>query len=1202
MSIAKVSLSFEPSFNYQVGGAVPPQSQTYVRRQADEALFTELLQGQFCYVFNSRQMGKSSLRVQVMAQLREAGVMPGALDLTAIGTQQVNVEQWYGAIAAILSKQFQLKTNLRQWWRDRLELPPPARLGEFIEEVLLAETQQPLVILIDEIDSILALKFATDDFFALIRSCYNRRADNPAYQRLSFALFGVATPGELIADKNRTPFNVGKGIALQGFSLQEATPLLEGFAAFFAQPMVALEHILYWTGGQPFLMQKLCQLLLDSYKNKSLSRRIEGQDIQPFINSCVQEKILYHWEAQDEPEHLKTIRDRLLYDDKRVGELLSLYRQVWRSEQAPSDVPSIAAIECPAQTELLLSGVVEKRDGYLRVKNPIYYQVFNRDWVDEQLNRLRPYASLLNAWIESGYQDKSRLLRGQALEEALNWTQQKGLGDLDYRYLSASQDLEQQEIQKHLKFEQQEIQRKLEQQRLVKAQQLLKLQAQNVRRQRQFLGILTVALLGAIGLGSITFIAYQRAALSEVRAVIAASKGSYASNQRLDALVQALQGRHRFKQLRFISGDIRRQLDQDSHQTLEQAIQGNHEFNRMQAHTGGALGVDFSPDGQLIASSGADTTVKIWRRDGTLLQTLPHDATVYSVSFSPDSQSLAVPTLNGQIYLWSVEGQLERTLRGHDAAVWSVSWSPDGQQLISASSDLTLKVWSVTGTLVQTLTGHEAAVWRTAFSPDGEEFASASVDGSIKRWQRDGTLISSFQQSNSASWSVVYSPDGDRLISGHGDNQVRVWSREGELLQTLEGHEAEVISIAISADGERVVSGSADSQLRVWSQQGTLLRTLRGHGSTVRGVAFSPEGTEVASAGEDGFIRLWQVDNEFVQPLHGHQEVLWNVAYAPPSSPLASQFATAARTEVRLWDESGRLLREFEDLGSQELYSLTFHPQQKQLLVGNANGSIYQMNPQNGAVTSWKAHDLAIWGLSYHPDGEWLVSGGDDVDIHLWRENESGELTLHQTIMASESRIWDLAFSPDGSYVALSNLAGQVKLWEWETTADEGERSRLQETPAQVLVGHDTEVWGIAISPDSENIASASRDGQLKIWRRDGTLLTTLQISDTSGLTRVAWSPDNRFLAIARTDNKIDIYTVDGGFLTQLSGHQSVVGSVKFSPDSQFLLSGSEDRLGIRWNLENILSLDLMAYSCQRVRDYLSQKSQVGYRSSLCDP
>ncbi|WP_245939762.1 AAA-like domain-containing protein [Stenomitos frigidus] len=86
------------------------------------------------------------------------------------------------------------------------------RLSELIE-ALLRLVDAKLVIFLDEIDTVLYLSFSVDDFFAFIRGCYNDRADNPTYNRLTFALLGVATPSDLIRDKRRTPFNVGRAIA-----------------------------------------------------------------------------------------------------------------------------------------------------------------------------------------------------------------------------------------------------------------------------------------------------------------------------------------------------------------------------------------------------------------------------------------------------------------------------------------------------------------------------------------------------------------------------------------------------------------------------------------------------------------------------------------------------------------------------------------------------------------------------------------------------------------------------------------------------------------------------------------------------------------------------------------------------------------------------------------------------------------------------
>ena len=362
---------------HDTGGSLSADDLTYVERKQDRELLEKLLEGEYCYVFNARQMGKSSLRVKVIDRLTHKLSSQGcqciSIDMSMLSDFSIPKESWYDGFLMELLDRCDLENSSNSQdliaSHRNLKINNPQRCKLFIEKILFINfPTQKIYIFLDEIDT-LGKSYFKDEFLAFIRSCYNCRAEdkNSDYHRLVFVFFGAVTPGDLIRDRRQTPFNIGYGIELTELSFAETKKkLIQGLEEFVEKPDLVLQKVFDWTGGQPFLTQKSCQIIVDY-----------AETTQVDVDSLLEKHIVKDWEDKDNPVHLKHIRDYLLSDKK----LLRLYQKVLKKGEVKFNNSQV-------QMSLKLSGIVLKKRDKLVVFNKIYQKIFNLGWVEEQLAKL----------------------------------------------------------------------------------------------------------------------------------------------------------------------------------------------------------------------------------------------------------------------------------------------------------------------------------------------------------------------------------------------------------------------------------------------------------------------------------------------------------------------------------------------------------------------------------------------------------------------------------------------------------------------------------------------------------------------------------------------------------------------------------------------------------------------------------------------
>ncbi|HEU0294971.1 MAG TPA: SUMF1/EgtB/PvdO family nonheme iron enzyme [Anaerolineales bacterium] len=347
---------------YTVGGTVQAGGGLYIKRKADDELLQLCRQAEIALVLSSRQVGKSSLMVRTAEQLEADHIRSVIIDLSAIGTQ-VTQDEWYLGILNEINDTLKFKTDIFNWWKDHDQLGPTQRLTNFFRDVLLKEVDESVVLFFDEIDSTLSVPFS-DDFFAALRAVYNARSTTPEFRRLSFVLIGVATPSDLITDSKRTPFNLGRRVELMDFTLEEARPLAAGLGE---NPEQVLGKVFGWTGGHPYLTQRLCS---------NLAKR--GGDLaEQVVDATVEQLFIGEQGWQD--NNIQFVKEMLAERTPDVRKVLKVYKEIRAGKKVMDDERSIP------KAHLKISGVVRRQDEHLVPRNQIYERIFDLKWIRENM-------------------------------------------------------------------------------------------------------------------------------------------------------------------------------------------------------------------------------------------------------------------------------------------------------------------------------------------------------------------------------------------------------------------------------------------------------------------------------------------------------------------------------------------------------------------------------------------------------------------------------------------------------------------------------------------------------------------------------------------------------------------------------------------------------------------------------------------------
>ncbi len=1174
-----------------------PNAPNYIKRKADVQLFEALMAREYVFLLDSRQKGKSSLVARTIHKLREKGIRTVKLDLQWLGAN-VTLEQWYAGLLSEIGSDLELEQELLEYWNSHQAIGPLSRWTGALRDVVLAKITDPLVIFIDEIDFVRALPFPTDEFFAGIRDCYNRRSNGGGFERLTFCIVGVATPGQLIRNPEITPFNIGTQVDLSDFTLDETLPFTVELTTSERDGARLLRRIHYWVNGHPYLTQLLCSQIASNQEIRT----------ERAVDALVQ-KLFFTPEARQKESNFADIERRVLDPDvpgmspeERRAQVLDLYGRLLKGKYVKG------AAENPVVATLRLSGLGLEERGALRLRNRTYRTVFDESWrrqslPDAELRRQRGAARLaiLRTAMVAGV---IVLAISSAAVGILRISEerQKALLKLGLRTDELSQ----------VSSDRKNALTKLER---------LNADLKRTSNERQ------------MALASLAKSAENLRTTSRKRAQALISLES-----------QSRQLRDRNDELSRVSKERKQALDALESRTAE--LSAKNYVGMMSSIVSAIDDERYTRIAELVQQS-RDHPLRGWEWGHAAMLVNSHEAE-YSVPensvlerqtdrsvhlVTPDSiydltpkglrfiRRLVEPTIlpayrkggwragknNSTGALVLRDAQTDQLIWSYSAGGRVFDFSPERKRCLiairSAAGPVELELHSVgEGKPVITLerAPNSSDPRLARFLTDGTVL-SVHWGGLVNRWDAAGRLIASHRipyfdsPSSSGEKQLLQSRDGSLLCFYDYQYRLLELRRSSDLsvVSTMSGNAIRASSCSFSPDRSKLVVGGYDGTVRVFnSQNGRLLRTFAGHQTMVRAAFFPWDGdNRLISLDADRHLRVWSFDTQLPVEVYAEQE-----------RPVMDAWLVNGGKNLVSMDQYGLsdkaiLSRNLETgIVSRRTDFTDFNFSESKAFVAREDGRVERLSFdglkseqtaqvfENGSMGVWPISEDRLLAISHPPPGE------------FWPQSYAILDTRSMKTLARFSLDWPrqstnypgLSMDRTGSKLLFTNPINTNS----PSSPPFGGLAYLVSGITGKLIGKLTvmdQIWGSDLSPDGKIMALAIYDRktkttQLKLFEA-GTLKQIAVLPPVKTfLNGIAFSPTGITLLGRTMDGPAYLWNVENRRLIGELSPGSAFDRIRFSPDGRRIVTGGPNRTNIVW--EGLTGRELFALRYTPLRPF----------------